>query len=214
MLSVNPSLTPAQVKSLLSSSARSFPTSSSDPAVLQCHTPDGLPQDECLCTSSTCGAGLLNAAAAVSAALAAGASAPPTARVSASSSNVSLGGTVDLDGRASTAAIGHTITSYLWQVTGGNNIAVLTGGTSGPTTTVATSGVGTVTVQLTVTDSAGSQDSRSASMNVTAAPVTTGGTGSGSSGGGGMQGGWLAALALAVLALAWCRRLAVLPPRP
>jgi serine protease len=88
MLSVNPALTPAQLKDLLSSSARPFPSSSSDPAVLECHVPDGRIQDECLCTSSTCGAGLLDAAAAVSAARAAGGGAPPPA-----SAPIAAGGT-------------------------------------------------------------------------------------------------------------------------
>ncbi len=49
MFSVNPSLTPAQVLSILQSTARNFPSGSN-------------------CTTTTCGAGIVNAAAAVSAA--------------------------------------------------------------------------------------------------------------------------------------------------
>jgi serine protease len=70
MISANPALTPAQVKSMLQSTARAFPTTSTDPAVLQCHAPNGVVQNECLCTTSTCGAGLLDAAAAVAAVVA------------------------------------------------------------------------------------------------------------------------------------------------
>ncbi len=79
MLSVQPSLTPAQVTDLLRSSARPFPTADSGTGdgthVPQCVTPPavGLPQSdqgECFCTSTTCGAGMLDAGAAVRAALA------------------------------------------------------------------------------------------------------------------------------------------------
>lgn len=74
MISANPALTPAQVKTMLQDTARAFPITSADPAVLQCRAPDGVIQDECLCTSSTCGAGMLDAARAVAAA----AGRPPT----------------------------------------------------------------------------------------------------------------------------------------
>jgi serine protease len=76
MISANPALTPAQVMAILQSTARPFPVSSTNPTVLQCHAPDGTIQDECLCTSSTCGAGLLDASAAVAAAVGAPSPAP------------------------------------------------------------------------------------------------------------------------------------------
>lgn len=69
MLSANPALTAAQVKSMLQATARAFPDTSTDPSVLQCHPPDGTTQLECVCTTATCGAGLLDAAAAVAATL-------------------------------------------------------------------------------------------------------------------------------------------------
>ncbi|MBK7002942.1 MAG: S8 family peptidase [Rhodoferax sp.] len=70
MLSVQPSLTPTQVKTALQSSARAFPshnsTSGSQPAgIAQCHPPDTSDQMECYCTTTTCGAGMLDAADAV-----------------------------------------------------------------------------------------------------------------------------------------------------
>jgi serine protease len=68
MLSANPSLTPAQVKSMLMSTARPFPSSNVDPTVTACHAPDTTEQVECICTTSTCGAGMLDAGAAVRAA--------------------------------------------------------------------------------------------------------------------------------------------------
>ncbi len=65
MLSVQASLTPTQVKAALLRSARPFPTSGADAAVQACHPPDGSDQLECYCTTALCGAGMLDAAAAV-----------------------------------------------------------------------------------------------------------------------------------------------------
>jgi serine protease len=70
MLSVNPALTPAQVASKLSSSARAFPTGA--PACNTTNDPiaDPLPVVEwklCTCTTALCGAGIVDAAAAVNA---------------------------------------------------------------------------------------------------------------------------------------------------
>jgi serine protease len=79
MLSANPSMTPAVVRSTIKATARPFPSSgltdSSGNALKFCQAPSTKVQDECYCTTTTCGAGLLDAAAAV--AVAAGASAPP-----------------------------------------------------------------------------------------------------------------------------------------
>ncbi len=78
MLSVRPTLTPAQVRQILQATASPFPTTGSFNAdgtvVVACTTPQysaqGTPIDqyECYCTTSTCGAGMLNANAAVQAA--------------------------------------------------------------------------------------------------------------------------------------------------
>lgn len=70
MLSVDPSLTPARIRTALRATARAFPTTGPDPAVQACRPPDGTDQLECYCTANTCGAGLLDAHAAVAAALA------------------------------------------------------------------------------------------------------------------------------------------------
>lgn len=65
MLSVNPALTPAQVSSMIQTTARTFPTPG--PAC------SAIPQPSaCNCTKSLCGAGIIDAAAAVAAALNAG----------------------------------------------------------------------------------------------------------------------------------------------
>ncbi len=80
MLSVNPGLTPAQVISLVRSTARPFPaTSDTTPQPPACVSPAQKPlQDaECICTTAVCGAGMLDAQAAVQAALDAPPGEPP-----------------------------------------------------------------------------------------------------------------------------------------
>ena len=80
MLSANPALTPAQVRQALQATARPFPTTGGDNGdgtpVPQCTAPqydtNGMPvgQLQCYCTTTTCGAGMLDAGAAVAAAAA------------------------------------------------------------------------------------------------------------------------------------------------
>lgn len=69
MLSANPGLTAAQVRSALQATARPFPTAATsaaiDPATPVCVAPNGTDQVQCVCTTSTCGAGMLDAMAAV-----------------------------------------------------------------------------------------------------------------------------------------------------
>ncbi|HEX9275128.1 MAG TPA: S8 family peptidase [Casimicrobiaceae bacterium] len=81
MLSLQPSLTAAQVRALLRASARPFPTTGGDNSdgtvVPQCVAPQPIgitqiDQLQCYCTTSTCGAGMLDAGAAVLAAKAIG----------------------------------------------------------------------------------------------------------------------------------------------
>jgi len=78
MLSAQPMLTPSTLRTLLQGSARPFPTrggeSGDGTSVSQCTLPQfngSTPVDQlqCYCTTATCGAGMLDAGAAVSAAL-------------------------------------------------------------------------------------------------------------------------------------------------
>ena len=64
MLAVQPSLNPDEVRQLLRTSARVFPTSGDESASGLCQAPT-VEQLECYCTTSTCGAGMLDAGAAV-----------------------------------------------------------------------------------------------------------------------------------------------------
>jgi serine protease len=77
MLSVSPNLTPAQLTSLIRSSARPFPTvSDNNPQPPACVSPTVTPVQgtECICNTQFCGAGMLDTHAAV---LAAGGLQPP-----------------------------------------------------------------------------------------------------------------------------------------
>ncbi|OYY65995.1 MAG: hypothetical protein B7Y51_02120 [Burkholderiales bacterium 28-67-8] len=71
MLAVQPSFNPDEVRQLLRTSARAFPTTGDAPGVGLCQAPTvdangfAVEQFECYCTTSTCGAGMLDAGAAV-----------------------------------------------------------------------------------------------------------------------------------------------------
>ncbi|MBA4340809.1 MAG: peptidase [Methylibium sp.] len=71
MLAQQPSLTPAQVRSALVSTVRPFVTTgggvTGETPPEACKAPTATEQLECYCTTSTCGAGMLDAAAAVAA---------------------------------------------------------------------------------------------------------------------------------------------------
>jgi serine protease len=191
MLSVTPNLTSTQVRQILQGSAMPFPTTGGTAGTPVCHAPsDSQPQDECYCTTTTCGAGMLNARAAVTAAALL---ASPQAIITNTSSSVVVGSSLVLSGTSSTAAAGETITNYLWQITvGATTIATLSSST-GSTVTLTGIAPGSATVQLTITDSSGAQSTTDAVITVTA-PA--------SDGGGAANPLWLLALAVAALWLA------------
>lgn len=186
MFSANGALTPAQVLSALKATARPFPTTGADASVTACIAPTAVAQNsECYCTTSTCGAGLLDAGAAV--ASLAGAN----AHVSVATTAVTVGTPVALDGSGSRASTGKTINTYAWAITSG--AGSFTSATNAATATLLPGAVGSLTVSLTITDSAGRTDTASTTFTVSAAavippavpPATSGG------GGGAMEVGWL-----------------------
>jgi len=183
MFSANSTLTPTQVLTALRSSARAFPSTGSGAGVSACNAPTSLTDTstaqfkECYCTTSTCGAGLLDAGAAVNAVVAV------TAKIAASSGSVATGSTVTFDGSQSSPSTNRSIATYLWTITSGDTVASFSSATNAPTATLQATGVGSVVVGLTVTDSAGQQGTTSTTITTTA-PVP-------SSGGGAMQLGWL-----------------------
>ena len=193
MLSVNPSLSAAQLRTALQSSARPFPNSGAGPSVAACRTPTASAQDECYCTTSTCGAGLLDAGAAVRAVVANGL---PVAAVAASTAKATAGSTVMLDGTASRAAAGSTIVGYRWSLLSSTGSADFTAATDAPKTELFARSAGDVTVALTVTDSAGRQ------TRATTTFAVEGSVSSGGGGGGALDAGALGGLAIAVAGLA------------
>lgn len=202
MLSVQPALTPALVRSRLQATARAFPTTGADNGtdptpVTQCMAPNAsVDQLQCYCNTSYCGAGMLDAGAAVSAA------ANALARIDVTPATPTAGGVVTLSAANSAPALGTTIASYQWTLTDGGGIVTgFTSATNAVTATLSPSAAGSFTVQLVVTDNLGGSSSASTSVSVAApaAPPTGGG-------GGALSAPWLLLLAGAVFALRDARR--------
>ena len=210
MLSADPTLTPARIRSILMTSARAFPvTGAQTVGAVPCVAPTTTLQVECYCTAptastaGTCGAGMLDAGAALASVVA---SALPIAVISASSLAPTVGASVTLDGSGASAPPGRSLVRYRWAITGGAGLAQLSGITDAAdarAVMLITSAVGAVVVSLTVTDSTGASQSSSVTINV-AAPAPT--PSPASSGGGALGGGWLLGLGAAVLALRRARR--------
>ncbi len=158
MLSVNPALDAAQVVQILRQSARTFPASG-DPTITACTAPGTLPgqeQNECYCTTSTCGGGMLDAGSAVQHALTL-VSHQPVARIGWLPTPILVGQHVVLSGSSSIAPVGTTITSYRWQITNGQAHAgwLSAAETTAVSPTLKILSAGPFTVSLTVTDSTG-----------------------------------------------------------
>ncbi|WP_018605091.1 S8 family serine peptidase [Uliginosibacterium gangwonense] len=183
MRSANSSLTPALLVARLKASASAFPTVT---GLQSCSAVASGTRVDCNCTTSTCGAGMLNAANAVSAAL------RPVAVITAASS-ATAGDSLSLSSTGSTVADGHTIASYLWTTSAGS----ITNATQA-SATLAASIAGTVTVTLTITDDAGKTDTASTTIAVAEAPS--------SGGGGGAIDAWSLLLLLALAGVVYCGR--------
>jgi serine protease len=206
MFSAQPALTPAQVRTTLQSTARPFPTSGgdngSDPTpVVQCRAPSSsVAQLQCYCNTSFCGAGMLDAGAAV------GAVAGLVAGITLDTAAPMAGSPVVFSSGTTTTGAGRSIVGWSWTVVSGGSIA---GGFSGANNAASASltptGPGSFTLRLTVFDDQGLSASSDAVVLVAAAPVppappdppAMGGGG----GGGAMSWPWLALLLIAVLVL-------------
>ncbi len=195
MLSVNPALSADQVRQALQASATPFPTTGGDPGTAQCQAPTTRDQPECYCTTTTCGAGMLNAARAVAAVQA------PAARITATTTALVVGTSTVLSAAESGASAGRSITSYQWSLVGGASLASLSGAVNQSTVTLVASSPGTVEVRLVVTDNLGATTSTSTTLQInTTASASAGG------GGGGGALGWPALVVLAAAALWQMRR--------
>lgn len=199
MLSAAPNLTNSQVINILKQTARPFPTvsdTSPQPPICTVPTSGGAVQDECICTTSTCGAGMLDAGAALTAAAALSTGTPPTASVSPATTTVAVGSTTTLDGSGSALGTGSGVgtISYKWTVLD-NASSVTLGASAGSSVVVTAASAGTARVMLTVTDSRGISATGVSTITVPS-PSSSGG-----GGGGAASPAWLAALALAGLLL-------------
>lgn len=194
MLSVRPELSPTEVRRLLMASARAFPRVVAN----SCQAPGDFDQVDCNCTTSTCGAGMLDASAAVVAAQG------PVVRIVATPSQPVAGRALTLDGLDSSVLSGRAIASYRWALVDSGGIVAPLSSTTRDSIAVTPSGSGIFVVSLTVTDSTGATGTQTVEVSVASA----GGGGGGSSGGGGgaLGLGWLAALLAAVIALSWRSR--------
>jgi serine protease len=189
MMGVQPGLTPAQVRSTLQSTARAFPSTGADNGpddptpVTQCHAPaTGVDQLQCYCNTSYCGAGMMDAGAAVAAV------AGPLARIDVDTAAPTAGKLVQFNGSNSTMAPGRTLVSYAWDITqSGGIVTGFSSATNAATASLTPSAAGSFTVRLTVTDNTGVSiaTTRTVSVAAAATPVTPS-----SSGGGGAASLW------------------------
>lgn len=154
MLSRNANLSTVQMLARLGEGARPFPTTVADaPAIATCHVPvndQDFQLEQCLCTTSTCGAGMANAAGSVTAAE------RPIAAVALPT--VSPGQNVSLNASGSAAACGRTIASFAWTVVEPTiNLPAITGANT-PTATIIAPSSGSIIIRVTVTDDQGRTD--------------------------------------------------------
>ncbi|MBX3655969.1 MAG: S8 family peptidase [Ramlibacter sp.] len=172
MLSVNPALSPAQIVSSMKLGVRPHV---SNPFFAQCSSSGTA--STCNCTTSSCGAGLLDGPGALAAAL------QPAVNIVVTGT-AQPGATLLLNGSGSAAATGATVQSYLWtQVAGA---AVTLQGSSAATATVTLpAAAGSFSFKLRVTDNLG----RSSEDTVVITSATATPPAADSSGGGGAVGG-------------------------
>ncbi len=206
MFTQQPSLTVSQVRSTLQSTARPFPTTGGTAGTPQCGPPaSGVEQLECYCPNPgaanypLCGAGMLDAGAAVMAVAATFATIEATPHVPA------VGSVITFDGSKSMAAPGRTIAGWAWRLVAGGAVASsFTGSTNGPTATLTASATGTVRVELRVIDSAGGSGvtTYDVTVPVASSPAPTPPPANDDKGGGAASAAWLLLLAIAAGALA------------
>jgi serine protease len=165
MLAVNGNLKSAQLIRRMQAGAMPFPASSETGVTAVCHTPTGdtdIQNTECICTTSVCGAGMVNALGAVNEAL------RPIAAISAPAT-FAASSMVSLQAGGSAGACGKTIASYAWSVLSGTG--ALTSATAA-TTSILAPATGSTVVQLVVTDGDGRTDTATLTLNTTSSATT------------------------------------------
>lgn len=206
ILAQRPTLSPSQVRQILMNTARPFPSSGGSSGIGQCQAPSNvLIQAECYCTTSTCGAGMLDAGLAVGSV----ASTKAVPIVTVTPTQAVAAGTVILSGADSLPSAGAAVTSYLWVLEdGGGIVSTLSGDLSSSQISVVPSAAGTFTVRLTVEDDTGSASSNYTiqTIQVAVAPAAAPVSSDGGGGGGALAADtlwWL--LAMVVVGAGWRR---------
>lgn len=207
MASVRPGLTPSEATQILKATARPFPTSGGTAGTLACAAPGAADQLECYCTTTTCGAGMVDAAAAVAATVALNGTA--VAITQSPTSGLVAGQTLTLASTVTGLPAGRSVASTAWVIVdNGGIVSAFASGANAATATITPTAGGSFTVRADVTDNLGLVYSQTASVSVAAAPPATGG-----GGGGAVSAAWLLALLLAALSLKPQRRPALLRAR-
>jgi serine protease len=212
MVSQRSALTASEVRTAMRATARPFPQTGGDNGaddptpVTQCRPPQtGVDQLQCYCTTALCGAGMLDAGAAVAAV------SGPLARLEVSTASPTAGQPVMLSGAGSLGVAGAGVTRYEWSLVSGSGIVNgFDSATNASTASLTPTAAGSFTVRLVVTDASGATDTASALVTVAAAPVTppmNPPATSGGGGGGAMSLLWVLGVALAVALLHTCRLL-------
>ncbi|RZI79655.1 MAG: PKD domain-containing protein, partial [Rubrivivax sp.] len=175
MLSVDPTLSPTQIRAILMGSARPFPTTGGDVGDGRCLAPSNTDQDQCYCTTATCGAGMLDAGAALQA-LTEGLQ----AQIDFSRTAPAPGQALTISGAGSWAATGRSLT-YQWTlVDGGGIVSAIAGSATANSISVTPSNTGRFTVSLTVTDNLNNTSTASQTIDVPVpVPVVSSGGGGG-----------------------------------
>jgi serine protease len=150
MLSAQPALLPSEVRQLLLNTARPFPTNGGTVGIGTCAAPSSATQDECYCTTQTCGAGMLDVGAAVTAAASPG----PIATFDVSPARPQPGQLLTLTGFSShPAPVGAGQSQFQWTLLdGGGIVSSLSVSVQGDLATATPSAAGAFKVRLTVTD--------------------------------------------------------------
>ena len=214
MLAAHPGLTPLQLRLLLQSSARPFATTGAitgtgSPPAGACTSPqyrtDGTPVDQlqCYCSTGTCGAGMLDAGAAVRAAAAASPEFKVHARIDVTPAKPLSTSAVLLSAANTVVALGHQVINHQWTLVDGGGIVSAIDNANAVEARVTPSGAGLFTVSLAVQDDAGFTSTTVLAVSVAEGAVTAASSG----GGGGAVGGeWLLGLFAGTVALLALRR--------
>lgn len=161
MLAANPLLSEPELMARIKRAAAAFPVDATLPTCPTV-TPDG----QCNCTTTTCGAGMLNTAAAVTLAL------EPTAAITVSAAPVV--------NAAITLTAASNVSPVIWQWIQISGPATGSfGSPAAASTTFTATSAGSYTIRLTITDAIGRTASADTSITVAPAPSSGGGGGGG-----------------------------------